>query len=227
MLTRGDGKDGLKRLAAAEIPANEPAPPSDPAIAAVVDDVSAGRSERDGLPNTAKVKQASLDAAMAAAHAATVGFDAASRPVLQSAEKISALFRRLAEVAAAARRAAPAPGAQAGQSDLPTATSRAADLADDVLAARLRLTQKRYDRESKFNMAEAQLFEVQVRLSSLNSQRHQQRSRNFFYGALAAQAGVTIATLALAVRRKSILWALASIAGLIAVAVGVYVYVFL
>lgn len=41
---------------------------------------------------------------------------------------------------------------------------------------------------------------------------------------LAAQAGVTIASLALAVKLRSVLWGMASFAGLIAVCIAAYVY---
>jgi hypothetical protein len=41
---------------------------------------------------------------------------------------------------------------------------------------------------------------------------------------LAAQAGVTIATFSLAVRFRSALWALATVAGVTALAIGAYVY---
>ena len=44
---------------------------------------------------------------------------------------------------------------------------------------------------------------------------------------LTAQAAVTIATLALAMRRKSILWSMATLAGMTAVSFGVYVYKFM
>jgi hypothetical protein len=44
---------------------------------------------------------------------------------------------------------------------------------------------------------------------------------------LAAQAGVTVATLALALRRRSVLWSLAATAGLAAVAFAGYVYLFI
>jgi hypothetical protein len=60
------------------------------------------------------------------------------------------------------------------------------------------------------------LYEIQVRQSSAESDRHRVRSKQFFYGMLCAQAGVTIATLAIAVRRQSLMWGLASAAGLCA-----------
>ncbi len=41
---------------------------------------------------------------------------------------------------------------------------------------------------------------------------------------LVAQAGVTIATLAIAVKRKSFFWLLATLTGVVAIGFGVYIY---
>jgi hypothetical protein len=103
------------------------------------------------------------------------------------------------------------------------ATRRGADFA----AARLRYTARRYNHEAKYNQTSAWLHEIQVAKSGLTAERHRYRSSLFFYGMLAAQAGVTIATLALALRRKSPLWALATLTGLTAAAIGGYVYLFI
>ncbi|HEV3237806.1 MAG TPA: hypothetical protein VGZ25_12505, partial [Gemmataceae bacterium] len=54
--------------------------------------------------------------------------------------------------------------------------------------------------------------------------RHRQRSKNFFYGMLVAQAAMAISSFALAARQKSVLWGLACLAGLTAVAFSGYVY---
>ena len=98
---------------------------------------------------------------------------------------------------------------------------------NDFKAARHAYTARRYRNEARYNQAAAELYEVQVRKSGLLSERHRIRSRQFFYCMLTAQAAVTIATLALAMRRKSILWSLATLAGMIAVSFGVYVYKFM
>jgi hypothetical protein len=59
--------------------------------------------------------------------------------------------------------------------------------------------------------ARAALYELQVRKSALNSDLHLKRSECFFYCMLA-------------VRQKSILWGLATGAGVTALALGGYVY---
>ena len=71
----------------------------------------------------------------------------------------------------------------------------------------------------------ANLYEVQVRKSNYSAERHHIRSQRFFYGMLAAQLGVIIATFAIAARKRNLLWALAAAAGSAAVAFAIYVYV--
>ena len=96
----------------------------------------------------------------------------------------------------------------------------------DFTAARLRLQAARYDAEAELNQAVGSLFELQVRKSNGSAERHHRRSQRFFFGMLAAQAGVILSTLALAAQRRSWLWAVAAIAGAIAVAFAIYVYLF-
>jgi hypothetical protein len=60
----------------------------------------------------------------------------------------------------------------------------------------------------------------------LSAARNHRRSQRFFYGMLAAQTGVIISTLAIAARKRNLLWTLAAIAGVTAIAFAIYVYVF-
>jgi hypothetical protein len=85
---------------------------------------------------------------------------------------------------------------------------------------------RRYKEEADYNRQAAEMYEIQVRRNSSFSERHRDRSKNFFYGMLAAQAGVTIATFSLAVKHKSVLWGLASLAGIGAILFGVYVQLY-
>jgi len=97
----------------------------------------------------------------------------------------------------------------------------------DVVAARLRYTAQRYDTEARLNQAVAYLYELQVRRSNLAAERHERRSQRFFFGMLAAQAAVIIATFALAARQKNLLWSVAAAAGAAAVGFAIYVYLFI
>jgi hypothetical protein len=96
----------------------------------------------------------------------------------------------------------------------------------DIAAARLRYSAARYEREAQYNGAIGNLLEVQVRQNSVISDRNRNRSSELFYGMLAAQAGVTISTLALAVRRKNVFWSLAAVAGATAIGFSGYIYLF-
>ena len=96
----------------------------------------------------------------------------------------------------------------------------------DFTAARLRFAAARYDLEAKSNQAIANLYELQVRRSNRTAERHHQRSQQFFFGMLAAQAGVIISTFAMAARKRNLLWLIAAAAGLSAVGFAVYVYLY-
>jgi len=96
----------------------------------------------------------------------------------------------------------------------------------DFIAARLKFAAARYDAEARLNQAVANLYELQVRRSNLIAERHHKRSQRFFYGMLAAQAGVIISTFAIAARKRSLLWSLAAAAGTGAVSFAIYVYLF-
>lgn len=97
----------------------------------------------------------------------------------------------------------------------------------DFIAARLRYTASRYEAEARLNQDIANLYELQVRKSNIAATRHHVRSQRFFFGMLAAQAGVIIATFAMAARKRNLLWSIAAGAGLLAVAFAVYVYLFI
>lgn len=100
-------------------------------------------------------------------------------------------------------------------------------LARDFTAARLRYAATRYDAEARLNQAIANIHELQVRKSNAEANRHHRRSQLFFYGMLAAQAAVIIATFSLAARKRSLMWSLAAAAGVAAVLFAGYVYLFL
>ena len=97
-------------------------------------------------------------------------------------------------------------------------------LSADFPAARLRFDAARYYREAKLNQLTAYLYEIAVRKTSLQSERHRIRSRYFFYGMLAAQAAVTIATFSLAVRERSWMWSLAAAIGVAVLSYAGFVY---
>jgi hypothetical protein len=84
---------------------------------------------------------------------------------------------------------------------------------------------RRYEREARYNQGLAEVLEVLVAESAINSDIFRARSNWLFFGMLAAQAGVTIATFSLAVRKRSVLWAVAASAGLSALAIAGYGFI--
>jgi Domain of unknown function (DUF4337) len=93
----------------------------------------------------------------------------------------------------------------------------------DFKAANIDFDVRRYGKEARYNLNAATLYELQVRKSNFESDRHMDRKTMLFYAMLTAQAGVTIATLALAFRRKSAIWGLAAMAGAAAIGFGGFV----
>jgi hypothetical protein len=98
------------------------------------------------------------------------------------------------------------------------------DLNLSFTAARNDFNARRYTQESRYNQAVAGLLEIQVRKNAFDSDKHLESSQILFLAMLAAQAGVTIGTFALAVRQKSVLWGLATLAGLASIVIAGYVF---
>ena len=94
----------------------------------------------------------------------------------------------------------------------------------DLAAAKMRFSGMRYDAEAALNQNIGYLLELQVRKANFSADRHHRRSQKFFFGMLAAQAGVIVSTFAMAARKRNLLWTLAATAGIAAVAFAIYVY---
>ncbi len=91
-------------------------------------------------------------------------------------------------------------------------------------AAGYELENRRYRAESSLNQGVGYLYEARTKVSGAQSEKHQRKSRNFFYAMLAAQVGATVSALALARKKQSVLWAVAGGTGLVAIAIGAYVF---
>jgi hypothetical protein len=96
--------------------------------------------------------------------------------------------------------------------------------ARNLTAAKMRFASARYDVEATLNQNLGYLLELQVRKANISAERHHRRSQRFFFGMLAAQAGVIVSTFAMAARQRNLLWTLAAAAGITAVAFAIYVY---
>jgi hypothetical protein len=96
--------------------------------------------------------------------------------------------------------------------------------ARDLTATKMRYSGMRYDAEAALNQNVGYLLELQVRKANLSAERHHRRSQEFFFGMLAAQAGIIVSTFAMAARQRNLLWTLAAAAGITAVIFAIYVY---
>jgi len=184
------------------LPDSGPDAVADPRIAAALAAVDAGQSDADLARLLKPIKEADLTAALQAAFARVRAFDSLLKPVTSAADQLEQELTR------------------------PSAADAADPIVRDFIYARLGYSAQRYDRESRQNQVIAQLYELQVRQSNLSAERHHARSQRFFYGMLAAQMGVIIATFSMAARKKNFLWGLAAAAGTGAVGFAAWVYLF-
>jgi hypothetical protein len=198
--------------------------------------------------NTSKITEDQLRQALEIVESHVAIFDQAQKQVGNVIDQISSWVDNAMQLSARAREGAEDIRTQVIE-DLPEdgmpdqkqartvaeALAREAEISEaaaarrsaDFAVARLRYSARRYESEARYNQVSAWLLEIQVAKSGLTAERHRYRSSLFFFGMLAAQAGVTIATLALALRTRSPLWALATLVGLAAAAIGGYVYLFI
>jgi hypothetical protein len=221
--------------------------PINPELPVLLKGLAERQPEGELAPRLAKVKPAQLQQAIEAAEARAVEFEKASDPTGKTLDEINKVMRDQQELLGPFSRSvqrinvllASVPSSEsknlaevrsAGAALTRNAANlqtTARELEDDFQAARLGFDARRYRDEGRFNQGIAGLYELQVRQVSVSSDKHRHRSKFFFYSMLAAQAGVTIGTLALAVRQRSVFWGLATCAGVIALLIGAYVYLFI
>jgi hypothetical protein len=218
----------------------------DPRIDALLKTVADRRPEHESAPLLLSLPEETLQQAIDASDANARRFEVASEPVSKALHTLDTRTAALVRSAAAVHRAVVAVEIALGAlpeertKALSDARSTAGELArsDDavraaaeeltntVRMARLEYTARRYAREAADNQRIAGLYEVQVRKYGAAADRHRDRSKMFFYGMLLAQAGVAIASMSLAARQRSVLWGLAGLAGSMAVAFSLYVYLY-
>jgi hypothetical protein len=201
-----DAADASNYLAAG-LPTVQDKDLGEPGVVAVMQAIDEGADE-SSIAKTLRqeqVTQEQINDAMSTAQLNANNFDRATKPITAYVDRLAAL-------------AAMGPGAASSEQDK--------SLARDLTASRLSWDARRNTAEAKYNQTIAQILEVEVQYTSVDSDRHRDRSKFFFYGMLAAQAGVTISTLSLAVQKRSFLWAAASLVGMGAVAYAAYIYLF-
>jgi hypothetical protein len=166
-------------------------------VQAALDALGNSAPDSEIAADLAKVKDSDLVTALKAGQQAAMDFDNATKPINKNSDKLDDALM----------------GGDQG-------------VFRGFSAARLRYTAARYDAEARLNFTIASIYELQVRKSNASAEKHHARSGKFFFGMLAAQLAVIIATFAIAARQRSFLWSVAAAAGLAAVSFSVYVFLY-
>lgn len=193
------GQQALAALCDGALPKLAAPPVPTAGVRAALEALEASRPEAEIAARLAQVTDVDLAEALQASQAHALALDGLLKPLSQAID----LWEK-----------------QLNQGTTDVALRR------NFAAARLRYNAHRYDSEARLNQAIAVLFELQVRQSNFLAERHHRRSSRFFYGMLAAQMGVIVSTLAMAAQKRNLLWSIAAVAGLVAVAFTLYVFVY-
>jgi len=196
------GTSMVSALLTSELPKLTPRPEVDSRIKAALEAVEKFHPEAEVSVLMNDITPELLDRELAVARTQSQELDDLTRPLNQAIDKTEILL------------AAAAPGGP-GEG-----------LRRSFTVARLRYAAARYELEARLNQAVAAVYELQVRKSNLIAERHHRRSQKFFFGMLAAQAGVIISTFAMAARKRNLLWTVAAGVGLIALILAVYVFLY-
>jgi hypothetical protein len=242
-LSREDVAIALSFLGTERLPGGQAndKPLGDERMQAALKAVQERRTERQLAALVAPIDETDLQQAVENAESNAKAFEDASQPVDRALEKIDRVVASLIRAAYQIRRRAEEISAavDAGNSEKDRWRKQASSLNQASIAlektrqslvdydvARKDYTVRRNKREARYNQAAAGPYELRVAKSGVTSDRHRTRSQRFFFGMLCAQAGAAIGSLAVAARQKSGLWSLAGLAGIIAAAFSVYVYLF-
>jgi hypothetical protein len=181
------------------------------------------QTEKQTEERVVQLSSVRIDDALQHSEANAAAFDDACKPVTGD---LKTTDRAVADVASEARKWRSAVANDADKrAAADDAVAASKEMALGLRAAKQDFTSRRYAKEATFNQESAELFELRARRTGAESDRHRTRSKNFFYAMLCAQAGVTLASFALARTRHSWFWAVAGTAGVIAIAFGAYVFV--
>jgi len=202
LLNSPEAKSALHCLDTGNVPSHSSAfKPSEP-VAAVQRALEQDEESAEARALIAQLTDETLSTDLAAARKQVRSFDELTKPVNQSLSKLGTQLQRLR-----------ADGLDKGQG-----------LAFST--AKLRYEAQRYETEARLNQQVAGILELQVRKANLSSERHHRRSQRFFFGMLGAQFGAIASTFAIASQKRSLLWSLAAVAGLLSLTLAGYVYLF-
>jgi hypothetical protein len=237
-LGRPEVRTALGYLGTDRLPIVESSGPPTDEIRKATDHMRTGRNQMELDEAVERISAEDIQQAIDAAQAESHRFEEAAKSIDQRLRDLDGLLRRPEAAAQALHQLTGTLRVQAEESGPTSAKTTALAALDrhdrraqlelaqlkNFRSARKDYTARRNAREADLNQHLAALYELQVEKSSIVSERHRRRSKNFFYGMLCAQAGVAFASFSLAVRHRSTLWSLAGVAGLIAVAFSAYVY---
>ena len=192
----------MECLVSRTIPKAPPAPEYAVSIRGALDGIASGKKDRDIFPLLASISAEQMEEALQIAQTQSAAFD----------QKMSELGRGLDQMEAII------------QERVRTSPQTFRPLWRDFTSARMHLDALRYDAEARMIRPIADLLELQVRIGNREAERHRLRSGHFFIGMLVSQVAVVIATFALAVQRRNVIWAVAASLGLTAISFGVYVF---
>jgi hypothetical protein len=225
-----EGNDAAADFMRAEIPDISENAINNPQIAQAMDAVNSHVPEADLEREAGQIPQDQLDHAITIANENAAAFDKAVARMTDSRSQTEQTLEEISQAVTnferAAQQATEDVVAKEPADSMLAIHEISSQLATAVSVAGLKFNSNRYQREAYYNQVLAELLEIQVRRQGFSSDRYRIRSKEFFYGMLGAQAGVTIATFSLAVRRRNLLWGLAASAGLAAVTFAAYVYMF-
>ena len=237
LLSAADASSALGILCGGDLPAHDAGPKPDAGLAAALEGLQDELSEAQMERLLARVSDSQLEEALQAAWERVRAFDKQLAPVNDLSDRFGDLLDRQVALAQGpltiARLMATIPheagpglrqAAEALASACSAAHAETLQLVRDFTAVQFAYSARRYDAEAALNQNIANLYELQVRKNNISADRHHTRGQRFFFGMLVAQAGVIIATLAMAARRRNLLWSLAAGAGLAAVSFTVYVF---
>lgn len=199
----------------------------------IVEDVRKFKPEKEIAPKTLAIKPETIDLALERAKAKANKVSERGKAIDRVLEEIDALvdqqtalsrdYQRIISQYIATIRA-DNPQAEKLEKRMDRVRATSARLVADYKAARYTFDARRYEDDARSNQEEAYIYDVRVLQASAMSDRHLKRSFGFMIAMLIAQVGVTIGSVAIALKWKVPMWLVATFAGISAIIFGVYVY---
>lgn len=202
----------------------------------ILDDIRAFKPENEVGAKALRLKKETIENALIRAKLDAAAVNAQGKRIDRVLEKFdglvdrqTALAREYQRIVGARLSALARAGTDAEEiRKLERRHDRVRDVAARLLggykAARYAFDARRYEDDARSNQRTAFLYEVFVFQSAARSDKHLGRSFGFMIAMLVAQVGVTVGSMALALKRRVPVWAVAAIAGVCAIIFGVLVF---